>query len=82
MKSEMLFEAALSISKPWYIKEIKFDSGLKRLDVHIDFNRGSVFKSSNPDHADEYKAYDTVDKTWRHLNFLNTSAIFIAEPHE
>ena len=70
MKSEMLFEAALSIKEPWYIKDIKFDVNLKRLDIYIDFKRGSLFKSANPDHADEYKAYDTIEKTWRHLNFF------------
>lgn len=66
----MLFEAALSISKPWYIKDLKFDPDTKRLDVYIDFKRGSVFKSSNSHYVNEYKAYDTVDKTWRHLNFF------------
>ena len=70
MQSEMLFEAALSIVKPWYIKDVQFDTERKRLDIYIDFKRGSVFKSSNPDYTEEYKAYDTVDKTWRHLNFF------------
>ena len=41
MQSEMLFEAALSIVKPWYIKDVQFDTECKRLDIYIDFKRGS-----------------------------------------
>ncbi len=38
----------------------------KRLDIYIDFKRGSTFKYKN----EVCKAYDTKEKQWRHLNFF------------
>ena len=38
-----LFEAALGIKSPWFIERIEFDADGKRLDVHINFERGSTF---------------------------------------
>jgi transposase len=67
-----LFQQALHINSPWLITSIDFDADKKRLDIHIDFKRGSTF--SDPDVDDGtgnmYKAYDTVQKTWQHLNFF------------
>jgi transposase len=62
----------LHIDSPWLIKSIDFDVDKKRLDIYIDFKRGSTF--SNPDIstgiAKQYKAYDTIQKKWKHLNFF------------
>jgi transposase len=67
-----LFQQALHIDSPWLIKSIDFDADKKRLDIYIDFKRGSTF--SYPDIstgiAKQYKAYDTIQKTWQHLNFF------------
>lgn len=64
---KILFEQALSISAPWLITDMSFDEKGSRLDIHLDFGRGSRF-------ADEdgvlCPVHDTVDKTWRHLNFF------------
>jgi len=65
-----IFEAALAIQSPWYVKEIQFDAASKRLDIYIDFNRGSTFPSTDPTFPDKYKVKDTLNKTWRHLNFF------------
>ena len=94
MNIEQLFSEALGIVSPWYIKSVNFDSARKKLDIEVDFNRGSEFKddslstnsndikspskshsknhSKNPnlDDSKTYKAYDTIRKTWRHLNFF------------
>ena len=70
MDSAKLFEAALSITAPWFIKDIAFDPDKQRLDIHIDFKRGSSFASKNPEVSGEYKVHDTVKKTWRHMNFF------------
>lgn len=70
LDSVQLFEAALSIKDPWFIKNIQFDSDKKRLDIYIDFKRGSTFKSKNSEYPGEYKVYDTSYKEWRHLNFF------------
>ncbi len=66
-----LFETALGIQAPWYVKSINFDVDHKRLDIDVDFERGSTFEEQSDD-ADGvvYKAYDTINKEWRHLNFF------------
>jgi transposase len=72
MLTKGIFELALHIENPWYIKDIQFDSDNKRLDIHIDFHKGSVFRYESQDENIEgdYKAYDTTEKQWRHLNFF------------
>ena len=50
-----------------------FNAESKRLDVYIDFNKGSTFDYIDIDAnktISNLKAYDTKDKTWRHLNFF------------
>lgn len=65
---EKLFESALGISSPWYIDGIDFDVEGKILNIHVNFKRGATFVAGTDQAA--YKAYDTVDKSWRHLNFF------------
>jgi len=68
---KQLFEKALNIREPYFITDIKFDEKKKQLDIQVDFHKGSVFKIKTPDGREiEGKAYDTVNKTWRHLNFF------------
>ncbi len=68
---QKLFEAALGITSPWYVKKIDFDVVNKSLRIDVDFEAGSTFKDES-EGADgkAYKAYDTVKKEWRHLNFF------------
>ncbi|MCP4355130.1 MAG: transposase family protein [Proteobacteria bacterium] len=70
MLEKKIFEAALAIQSPWYIEDVKFDLTSKRLDIYIDFKRGSSFFSVKSDYTEQYKVKDTCKKTWRHLNFL------------
>lgn len=72
MLTQQLFELALNIQDPWYIKDIQFSAENKCLDIHIDFRKGSVFhyESANENISGDFKVYDTVDKHWRHLNFF------------
>ena len=65
-----LFEKALHIKSPFYIKGVNFDLKGKRLDIFIDFKRGSFFTYDKEDYNETCKAYDTKDKQWRHLNFF------------
>jgi transposase len=67
-----IFSAALGIVAPWYIEDVKFDSNASRLDIHINFKRGARFhyESKEEKIAGDFPAYDTVNKTWRHLNFF------------
>ena len=68
MDMSTLFSAALHIEKPWFVKNVDFDVKQKRLNIKLDFVKGSTFGISGID--GEYKAYDTIEKTWRHLNFF------------
>lgn len=65
---QQLFESALSIKAPWFISGLSFSTEKKRLDIHIDFEKGSRF--SVVPNGDKFPVYDTVEKTWRHLNFF------------
>ncbi|MGA8260279.1 MAG: ISL3 family transposase [Arenicellales bacterium] len=68
MQSEQLFEAALGVSSPWYVRETQFDAGARTLTIHVDFRAGSRF--SHPQAAGEHPVHDTQTKRYRHLNFF------------
>jgi transposase len=72
MTQKDLFAKALMVEKPWFIHEIKFDQQVGKLEIWIDFERGSTFYYRDQESGIEghYKAYDTTRKTWRHLNFF------------
>lgn len=65
MNSNEIFELALGLEKPWYIKEIVMTkpSGVDhgQIDIHIDFEKGFKFTDG--------KTHDTVERKWQHLNF-------------
>lgn len=68
-----LFQVALNVTDPWFVDEVKFDVEAKRLDIYIDFKKGSIFSFFDKKEEKEYaglKAYDTSSKTWKHLNFF------------
>ena len=71
-KTNSLFEQALCVKNPWFIENISFDEKLKKLDIYIDFKRGAIFHYEDKDLniSGDFKAYDTLKKTWRHLNFF------------
>jgi transposase len=69
MNSEYLFKMALGIESPWEIISVTLDNlkPEKELNINIDFKRGSRF----PDETGELcEVHDTINKTWRHLNFF------------
>ena len=65
---DKLFEAALGITRPWYVAGVEFDESTKVLSVRVDFEPGSRFASEGM--AGEHPVHDTVTKTYRHLNFF------------
>jgi len=68
-----LFQMALNVTDPWFINDLKFDVESKRLDIYIDFKKGSTFSFLDEQEDKELvglKAYDTSNKTWKHLNFF------------
>ena len=67
MDMKTIFSMALGINDPWFISDVRFDAKQKRLDIDLDFARGSKFEVSG---IGSFGAYDTVQKSWRHLNFF------------
>lgn len=65
--SEQIFAMALGFGAPWFIREIKFDKETSRLDIYLSFTKGYKFEM---DDGKEYTAYDTVERSWQHLNFF------------
>jgi transposase len=63
-----LFQSALGITDPWFVKDVDFDVKGKVLTIQIDFSRGSRFSVAQS--AAEYPVHDTVTKRYRHLNFF------------
>ncbi len=74
-----LFEEALEISPPWFIKDVRFNKERRRLDIVLDFRKGSRFKC--PECGGEFTAYDTKMREWRHLDFFqHATRIFAPLP--
>lgn len=65
---DKLFETALGIAAPWFVKTVEFDEAARVLTVQIDFQRGSRFAVAAE--AGLHPVHDTVTKTYRHLNFF------------
>jgi len=67
-----LFAKALLVEKPWFVHDINFDQTAGKLEIWIDFERGSSFYYEDKELGikGHFKAYDTTEKTWRHLNFF------------
>jgi len=63
-----LFEAALGISKPWYVQGVDFDAARKTLTISVDFVAGTKFAAPGIEGA--HPAHDTQIKRLRHLNFF------------
>lgn len=72
MDTKMLFTAALGLEAPWHVTQLDFDAKAKRLDIRIDFPRGSVFPC--PECKQPCKVHDAADHEWRHLNFFEHQA--------
>jgi transposase len=72
MTQEELFALAIGIYKPWFIESINLDIEKRELNIKVNFIKGSSFSYIDEETGEigKYKAYDTSEKTWRHLNFF------------
>jgi transposase len=69
MEDRELFGLALGLQKPWFIDRLTLDVPGRELNIWIDFERGGEFAC--PDCASTgCKAYDTEERSWRHLDFF------------
>lgn len=71
MNSTTIFEIALNLELPWYVKEVKLnkpqDAARGQLDIYIDFKVGSKFRDEQ---GKDCGVYDTEERSWQHLNFF------------
>lgn len=69
MRNTDIFQLALGLTSPWEVASVDFDLQRQRLDIRLFFPKGSTFACPECGQAD-LKAHDTIEKTWRHLNFF------------
>ena len=77
MRDTDLFQLALGLRPPWQVVSCEFSADKHRLDIEIDFARGSVFTCPSCG-REGCHAYDTERRTWRHLNFFQYEAYLSA----
>ena len=66
--TNQLFESALGITAPWYVRSVDFDAAQQQLNIAVDFVAGSRFSYAGV--AGEHPVHDTQIKRLRHLNFF------------
>jgi transposase len=76
MDPNTLFKVALGLQSPWEVKSLDFSLEAKRLDILVGFEPGSTFPC--PECGKPAKAHDTVEKSWRHLDFFQQAAYLTA----
>jgi transposase len=69
MRDTDLFQLALGLCLPWTVTRSVFDVEAGRLDLHVDFPRGSRFACPACG-REGCPVHDTSDDTWRHLDFF------------
>jgi transposase len=69
MRDTELFQLALGLSSPWTVTRSAFDVEVGRLDLYVDFLRGSRFACPGCG-REGCPVHDTSDDTWRHLDFF------------
>ena len=77
MRDNDLFRLALGITSPWFVASSGFDAEKKRLDIALDFKAGSRFACPECK-VEDCPVHDTVEKTWRHLDFFQHQAFLTA----
>lgn len=79
MQNQMreLFRVALGLAEPWRISKVEFSADQQQLDLWVDFPSGSRFACPECGRS-ECGAYDTSERTWRHLNFFQYKTLLHA----
>ena len=77
MTKQRLFELALNINEPWFVKNISLNRDENILDIEIDFRRGSRFPC--PQCNESSPVHDTVARKWRHLDFFQYKCYLSAQ---
>jgi transposase len=74
-----VFGAALGLVPPWQVVSVEFDGLLGRIEIGLDFAKGSRFACPEPGCANRAcPVHDTTEKRWRHLDFFEHQAYLVA----
>jgi transposase len=73
LSEHALFSAALGLSAPWSVTDIRFDAAAKRIDFTIGFAPGSRFACPACG-AGNQAVHDTRSRSWQHLHFFEHRA--------
>jgi transposase len=73
VSSTSLFTAALGLQAPWEVVDAAFEPAAGRLDLQLGFSRGARFRCPHCG-AEHQCVHDTLERTWRHLNFFQYQA--------
>lgn len=65
--TEKLFEQALNIEAPFYVKTVTFNMSAGELLIEIDFARGSRFVVQEVEGT--HPVYDAEERRYQHMNF-------------
>jgi transposase len=77
MRDLDLFQRALGLDEPWQVVGVEFDAAQRRLDLRVDFPKGSRFACAECG-REGCPVKDTEEKTWRHLDFFEHHAYLTA----
>lgn len=78
MEAKDLFTLALQLSPEWKVHECLLDQGARTLTLRLDFVPGSRFPEPGAEHQLLLPVHDTVEKTWRHLDFFQYRCALVA----
>ncbi len=77
MKQRGVLEQALDLHWPWYVERAVLDPGPDQLTIYLGFEQGGTFTCSGCGSSGR-KTLDTVEKRWRHPDFLGYRTILWA----
>ena len=77
MEMNELFRVALGLEAPWQVSKVEFSESDGNLQLWLDFPAGSTFPCPVCAKAG-CGAYDTEERTWRHLNFFQHQTLLHA----
>ncbi len=73
-----LFTAALGLTPPWEVTDIRFDAEARQVDIDVGFPAGSRFACPSCGAADQ-PVHDTRRRSWQHLHFFEHRAYIHAD---
>ena len=78
MEAKDLFTLALQLSAEWRVSACELDQAAHRLTLKLDFKAGSKFPVPGASHQLLCPVHDTVQRTWRHLDFFQYQTELVA----